>query len=101
MSKEFDLGRVIVTDPVRNMMNLDQKFSKFVQLALGRHSNLDWGRLSAEEKQKNDEALASKGKIVSVYKRPGMQKDDPMAYISIITEEGHKQTTIIFEKENV
>lgn len=99
MAKEFNLGRVVVTMPVETLMKEDPKFRRFVQTALGRHVNGDWGKLSPEDKQKNDEALVTGERILSNYKRPGMQKDEPNARIWIITEADRKSTTILFPEE--
>jgi len=99
MSKVFELGKVVVTMPVDALMKEDPKFAKFVQLALGRHANGDWGKLSVEDKQKNDEALITGERILSSYKRPGMQKDEPNARLWIITEADRKSTTILFPEE--
>lgn len=99
MTKEFSLGRVVVTAPVDALMKEDPKFRKFVQLALGKHANGDWGKLSEEDKQKNDEALVTGERILSSYKRPGTGKDEPNARIWIITEADRKSTTILFPEE--
>lgn len=99
MAKEFELGKVVVTMPVDALMKEDLKFRKFVQLALGRHANGDWGKLSPEDKQKNDEALVTGERILSNYKRPGMGKDEPNSRIWIITEADRKTTTILFPEE--
>lgn len=99
MAKEFDLGKVVVTTPVEVLMKENEKFRKFVQLALGRHANGDWGKLSPEDKQKNDEALVNGERIVSNYKRPGMGRDEPNSRVWIITEADRKTTTILFPEE--
>lgn len=99
MAKEFNLGKVVTTVGVDALMKEDPKFRKFVQLALGKHANCDWGKLSPEDKQKNDEALITGERILSNYKRPGMQKDEPNSRIWIITEADRKSTTILFPEE--
>ena len=100
MAKEFELGKVVVTTPVEALMKENEKFRKFVQLALGRHANGDWGKLSPEDKQKNGEALVNGERIVSNYKRPGMGRDEPNSRVWIITEADRKTTTILFPEEN-
>lgn len=99
MTKEFNLGRIVLTKTVDAKMKSDPAFQRFVTLSLGKHIRNNWGNVSPEDRQRNDEAVNDGGRIHSVYYRPGMKKDEPERAIWIITEADRSATTIIFPDE--
>lgn len=96
MNKKFELGQVIATRGVHQLMNEDGDFYAFVMCSLGRHATGDWGDLDPEDAKLNDTALASgEDRIFSVYKREGIHDGK----IWIITEWDRSVTTVLFPSE--
>lgn len=85
----FSLGRIVATPGVLAMAE-----SNRVNLAdyLRRHHAGDWGDMGADDKARNDEALADGSRIFSGYETPGGK-------IWIITEakddDGNRKSTCI------
>jgi hypothetical protein len=60
-----------------------------VQQALGRHVRGDWGLLDAHDRSTNERALATGGRLVSVYQAQNGGR------FYVITEAGHTCTTLL------
>lgn len=99
MENKFALGRILLTEKVDKKMKEDESFRNFVMASLGKHADCRWGNVSAEDRQKNDEALATGERVLSVYVRSGKKKDDGDGRIWIITEADRSSTTILFPDE--
>ena len=56
-SKYFNLGKVVCTATLNNIMSENKQFANEVMSALQRYCNKDWGDLCEEDKQINDDAL--------------------------------------------
>lgn len=56
-SKFFNMGRIVTTRLINNLMVAEQKFAVEVTVALQRYAVKDWGNLDEEDKQTNEEAL--------------------------------------------
>ena len=56
-SKYFNIGQVVVTHGINNTMTENERFALEVALCLRRYCIKDWGNLSEEDKQTNEEAL--------------------------------------------
>ena len=56
-SKFFNMGRIVVTRSINDLMAAEQKFAVEVTIALQRYAVKDWGNLDDEDKQTNEEAL--------------------------------------------
>lgn len=56
-SKFFNIGRIVVTRSINDLMAAEQKFAVEVTVALQRYAVKDWGNLDDEDKQTNEEAL--------------------------------------------
>lgn len=56
-SKFFNMGQVVTTRSINNLMAAEQKFAVEVTVALQRFAVKDWGNLDDEDKQTNEEAL--------------------------------------------
>ena len=98
-SKFFNIGKVVVTKSIDELMKENRKFAVEVTLSLQRYAVKDWGNLDAEDKQINDEALnypddlyllgaykTSKGKIYIITNR-------------ISEKAGDNATTVCFPDE--
>lgn len=98
-SKFFNMGQVVVTRSINDLMAAEEKFAVEVTVALQRYAVKDWGNLDEEDKQTNEEALnypddlyvmgaydTSKGKIWIITNR-------------ISEKAGDNATTICFPDE--
>lgn len=56
-SKYFNLGKVVCSRSVYDLLVEDLQFRTDVSRAMQRYKNKDWGDLDAEDKQINEEAL--------------------------------------------
>ena len=56
-SKYFNLGQVVVTHGINNTMTKNERFALEVALCLKRFCIKDFGNLSDEDKQVNEESL--------------------------------------------
>ena len=56
-SKFFNMGKVVVTKGINDLMRDNRKFALEVNLCLQRYAVKDWGNLDAEDKQTNEDAL--------------------------------------------
>lgn len=56
-SKYFNLGKVVCTATLNNIMTENKQFASEVISALQRYCNKDWGDLCEEDKQINEDAL--------------------------------------------
>ena len=57
VSKYFNIGQVVVTHGINNIMTKNERFALEVALSLRRFCIKDFGNLSEEDKQTNEEAL--------------------------------------------
>ena len=56
-SKYFNVGKVVCTATLNNVMMENKQFAREVVSAMERYCNKDWGDLDAEDKQTNEDAL--------------------------------------------
>lgn len=56
-SKYFNLGKVVCTATLNNIMSENKQFANEIMSALQRYCNKDWGDLCEEDKQTNEDAL--------------------------------------------
>ena len=56
-SKYFNLGKVVCTATINNIMSENKQFVNEVMSALQRYCNRDWGDLCEEDKEINENAL--------------------------------------------
>lgn len=56
-SKFFNMGQVVTTRSINDLMAAEQKFVVEVTVALQRFAVKDWGNLDDEDKKTNEEAL--------------------------------------------
>lgn len=56
-SKYFNMGKVVCTATLHNAMSENSRFAKEVIMAINRYSNKDWGELSEDDQQVNEDAL--------------------------------------------
>lgn len=92
MSK-FQLGQVVMTNGVNELICENEEFAKFVTKSFVRHCNGDWGDLDQEDKEMNEMSLANGERLFSKYE----YNEDTSIYI--ITEWDRSATTILFPSE--
>lgn len=56
-SRFFDMGKVVVTKGIDEVMRENKRFALEVNLSLQRYAVKDWGNLDTEDKQTNEDAL--------------------------------------------
>ena len=98
MEQKFELGRLVTTRSVHDLMENDIEFKTFVKISIGKYIHNDWGDTCKNDAKMNDEAVKSgKDLILAVYKRPSPGHEDQTIWI--ITEWDHSVTTVLFPSE--
>ena len=93
MTVAINMGRILMTRGVNDLVAEDEAFAKFVTGSLTRHRSGDWGDLTDEDKQENELSLKAGYRLLSAYESKGLPK------IWIITEADRSATTILFPDE--
>ena len=93
MTVAINLGRLLMTRGVNDLVAEDEAFAKFVTESLARHQRGDWGDLDSEDKQENELSLKAGYRLLSAYKARGLPQ------IWIITEADRSATTILFRDD--
>lgn len=88
----FQLGQVVLTRGVNDLVARNDNFAKFVMECLPRHASGDWGDLGNEDQRANDYALGKYLRIFSAYNH----KDKK---IWVITEADRSTTMVLFPDE--
>ena len=87
LKPKFKLGEVIANIEVLKICN-DGDFS--LKTVLDRHKSCDWGLVSEPDRLKNNEAIFSGGKIISVYNIDN-------SFIRVVTEKNHRITIVMLD----
>ena len=93
MTVAINMGRLLMTRGVNDLVAEDETFAKFVMSSLTRHRRGDWGDLTDEDKRENELSLKAGYRLLSAYEAKGLPK------IWIITEADRSATTILFPDE--
>ena len=98
---KFQLGKLVATRTVADLMAADTLFSQFVSDSLKRYTDGDWGDLDKSDLAQNEAALKSgEDRLFAAYKLhsafAGCKTEDK---IWIITEWDHSVTTVLFPSE--
>ncbi|MFC1989797.1 hypothetical protein ACFLVW_04480 [Chloroflexota bacterium] len=93
MTVAINMGRLLMTRGVNDLVAEDETFAKFVMSSLTRHRRGDWGNLTDEDIQENELSLKEGYRLLSAYEAEGLPK------IWIITEADRSATTILFPDE--
>jgi len=86
---QFPLGRIVATAGVLQLFNSQ---ANVLTGLLARHQSGDWGQLSNEDWEANDQAIAEGWRILSVYRVAGIK-------VWIITEADRSTTTLLLPEE--
>ena len=93
MTVAINMGRLLMTRGVNDLVAEDEAFATFVMGSLSRHCRGDWGNLTDEDTQENELSLKAGYRLLSAYKSEGLPK------IWVITEADRSATTILFPDE--
>ena len=93
MTIAINMGRLLMTRGVNDLVAENEAFAKFVMSSLTRHRRGDWGNLTDEDKQENELSIKDGYRLLSAYEAEGLPK------IWIITEADRSATTILFPDE--
>lgn len=89
----FNIGALVMTRTVNDLIAANEQFAKEVTLTLHRYLSTDWGDLGKEDKKLNDTALKTGlDRILAAY-------STCEGKIYIITEWDRSYTTILFVDE--
>ncbi len=89
---KFKLGETVMTRGIVDFIIENKNRYNEVALSLARHSNGDWGSLSNEDIELNNQGLETGDRLLSSYEVDGRK-------IWIITEGDRSSTTILFPEE--
>lgn len=94
MSNSFELGRVVITRGLNNLIENSENLRNELNGALSRYFNCDWGDTCEDDKVLNDAAVKNNNdRIVAKYVLSNDIK------IFIITEADRSYTTIMLTEE--
>ncbi len=89
---KFELGQLVMTRGINDLVAEDEEFARFIWESLKRHAAGDWGDLSEEDKKENELSLDKYLRLLSAYKKNDWK-------IWVITEADRSATTILFPSE--
>jgi len=93
---QFDLGQLVMTRGIADLVEENAGFAKHVMRALQRYTSCDWGDLCEEDAQMNDSAIGPDGgRILAAYEHP--EHSDWRLWV--VTEWDRSVTTLLFPHE--
>ena len=93
---KFEIGQLVATRGVHDLMQENPGFNAFAQSAYFKYRRCDWGDTCASDKAQNDSAVANGNeRILAEYHHP----DHPGWRLWIITEWDRSVTTLLFPSE--
>lgn len=96
MITKFELGQLVATRGVANLMGENPAFSVFASRSLRRFISGDWGEMCESDKRQNEDALKHHdNRIFAAYEHEG----HAAWKLWIITEWDHSATTLLFPSE--
>ena len=101
---KFELGQVVMTRGVADFAAENTRFSAFVTRCMIHHAAGDWGDLTEEDIEMNNDALKNGGRLFSAYnfREPFATESEygeRRNKIWIITEYDRSATTVLFPDE--
>ena len=96
MQAKYELGQLVATRGVANMMSDDPAFSAFARRSLKRFISGDWGEMCESDRRQIEDALKHHdNRIFAAYENA----EHAAWKIWIITEWDHSATTLLFPRE--
>jgi len=94
----FPTGQLVITRGVYNLAMENSDFAQFIRKSLNRHVTGDWGEMTNEDKEMNDQSLKEGERLLSAYSDDRFPKHG-FSTLWIITEADRSATTILFPDE--
>lgn len=102
-ARKFRAGMLHVSATADKALKSSPNGVKFIMLCLSRHLIGDWGDISTDEKEANDQNVAIlRGRLVSVYNIPkefSAYMPKGLGDVLVVTEGDRSETLIMFYKE--
>lgn len=92
---EVNLGTIVLTKAIKEIIEKDENFKNFVMKSLERHRRGDWGDLVKEDWEENNFSLDKELRLLSSYKEESRGNKK----IWIITEADRGSTCVLFPDE--
>lgn len=92
MTVKFDTGRVVCTTNFKNTVG-EPTWLAIMSDVVRRHSSGDWGDLTEEDRQSNEDALKNGERLMSVY------TTDNNVKLWVITEWDRSVTTVLLPED--
>ncbi len=92
---EINVGHVLVSKGVAELARQKRKFAAFIKESLDRHRRGDWGEMSDEVRQLNNQNLGINTRLFSSYESAGFPE------IWITTEADRSFSTIMFPDDDI
>ncbi|WP_458459317.1 hypothetical protein [Pseudobutyrivibrio sp.] len=96
MAINFELGHVVATRRVWELIDTDERFNRFVSGCMTRYVMMDWGDLDDDDWKLNDESVKDEGRLLASYQLPTEIDADGEDRLWIITEWDRSTTTLLF-----
>ena len=96
MEKTFEIGQVVATRAVWELIDQNEEFNAFVSGCLSRYILYDWGDTCKEDWKSNDDAVKNGERVLAVYNVPDEIEEIYEAQLWIITEWDRSVTTLLF-----
>lgn len=99
MAKTFDIGNVVLTRAVWDLMEENSDFRDFLQRCLSRYILYDWGDTCEEDWKQNNYAALNGERVIAVYHIPDEIENTFEDSLWIITEWDRSGTTLLFPSD--
>lgn len=99
MAKTFEIGNVVSTRAVWDLMEENEAFRWFVSGCLSRYILYDWGDTCPEDWESNNLAVKNGERVIAVYNIPDEIEDTFENQLWIITEWDRSTTTLLFPSD--
>jgi hypothetical protein len=97
--EDFEIGKVVATRRVWDLMTENQQFHDFVSGCLSRYILYDWGDTCPEDWRANNEAALHGERVMAVYNIPEDMESEFEEHLWIITERDRSATTLLFPSD--
>ena len=99
MAKTFEIGNVVSTRAVWDLMEENEVFRWFISGCLSRYILYDWGDTCPEDWESNNLAVKNGERVIAVYNIPDEIEDTFENQLWIITEWDRSTTTLLFPSD--
>lgn len=99
MAKTFDIGKVVLTRAVWDLMEENSDFRDFFQGCLNRYILYDWGDTCEEDWKQNNYAALNGERVIAVYNIPDEIENTFESSLWFITEWDRSVTTVLFQSD--